>query len=336
MLKHHDYQKYIAVSLIVILLIFIVNALLPYINAFFGAFILFLIFYKFYDFLVAKFRLREGFAAAIVITTSTLFVIVPLSFLTWTSFLKIHDFLQGKEFSAAQFSSAIESIDALIPGVSLRPQLESMISSLVEYLRDFLLGALHSVSEIVITLVIMYFLFYYLLIKNKDAKQAIQNLIPFNNKNSEKLLESFKEVTYSTLITSGLIAVLQGMLIGLGFWMLGIEGAFFWGVLSAFLSFVPVLGISLVWIPGLLIFLAQENYFVSIGIIVLGLAASNIDNFIRPYIQKKVARIHPLITLIGIFIGLPYFGLLGLIIGPLLLIYLILTIQMFKEEYVKQ
>jgi predicted PurR-regulated permease PerM len=96
-----------------------------------------------------------------------------------------------------------------------------------------------------------------------------------------------------------------------------------------------VVGPSIVWGPASLIMLLTQNYVAGIGILIFGLVLSNVDNFLRPFIQQQIGKMHPLISLIGIFIGIPIFGLLGLIIGPLLLSYFFLTLKMFREEYFK-
>jgi predicted PurR-regulated permease PerM len=140
-------------------------------------------------------------------------------------------------------------------------------------------------------------------------------------------------VTYSVVISTGTIAVLQGALLGLAFYIFGLPGALLWGFVAAVLSFLPVVGPSLVWGPASLLMLLTQNYVAGIGILVFGLVLSNVDNFLRPLIQRQVGRMHPLVSLIGIFIGIPIFGILGLIIGPLMLSYFFLTLKMFREEY---
>jgi len=97
---------------------------------------------------------------------------------------------------------------------------------------------------------------------------------------------------------------------------------------------LPLIGPPLIWIPAVIIKFLEGDYFSAGGILFFGIIISTSDNFIRPYLQRKIGRVHPLVSLIGFFIGIPLFGLFGIIIGPLLISYVILTIKMFKEEYV--
>ena len=99
---------------------------------------------------------------------------------------------------------------------------------------------------------------------------------------------------------------------------------------------MPVVGAPLVWIPAAIVQLLQGEYIAGIAIVSAGLFISVIDNFLRPVIQKKVGEIHPFLSLLGIVIGVSLFGLIGIVIGPLLLSYFILTVEMFSKEYLTE
>ena len=115
----------------------------------------------------------------------------------------------------------------------------------------------------------------------------------------------------------------------------GIQGAFLWGSVAGILSFLPILGTSLIWIPASIVKFLQQDYVASIGIFATGILLILADNsFLRPVIQKKIGKIHPFQSLVGIVIGISLFGLVGVIFGPLLLVYLYLTIKMFSKEYI--
>jgi predicted PurR-regulated permease PerM len=196
-----------------------------------------------------------------------------------------------------------------------------------------LLSITQRVANLVVGLTIAYFALYYLLIRSDKTSKRFVELIPFHRKNAQRLQKEFRDVTYSVVITTGTIAVLQGVLLGIAFLVFGIPGALLWGFVAAILSFLPVVGPSIVWGPAALIMLLSHNLVAGIGILIFGLVLSNVDNFLRPFIQQQVGKMHPLVSLVGIFIGIPIFGILGLIIGPLLLSYFFLTLRMFREEY---
>ena len=186
----------------------------------------------------------------------------------------------------------------------------------------------------VVTLSLVMFILYFMFVSQDSLKKQLFAISPFNKKNTEKLGQEFTDVTFTSLVASGLLALLHGFLISLAFLFFGFGKIFFWGFIAMILSFLPVVGISLIWIPVALIALAHHDYFAGIGMIIWGVIASNVDNLIRPFLQSRIGKIHPLNTLLGVFIGIPVFGLLGLILGPLLLSYSVLIVKMFVEEYV--
>jgi predicted PurR-regulated permease PerM len=97
---------------------------------------------------------------------------------------------------------------------------------------------------------------------------------------------------------------------------------------------LPVLGSGLVWLPATLILVARGRYGGALVLLVIGAGiASNIDNIVRPLIYKRVSNIHPMITLVGAFAGVRYFGLLGILLGPLAIAYLFELLQAYREEY---
>jgi len=328
-MKQDRSKIYLSLVVIIFLAAFLAYALRPHINAFFGAFIFFILFSPVNRFFVEKLRFNKTLSAILIILGSVLIVVIPASVIITAAL--------GEAGTVMDYSSyVLERIDAFdesFPQYDVRGQVKEQISQLDEFLSSLLFRTVQGFSRATITLIILYFLLYYLLVNYKTVQAKSLHLIPFSRKNSLILYKEFRNVTYSTVVTTGLIAVLQGGLLTAGFLILKVPGAFFWGFLGAFLSFLPVVGITLIWIPAGVIYLLQGNWFVGIAILVWGFFLSNVDNLIRPFIQLKVGKMHPLVSLIGIFIGLPFFGLLGIVVGPLLLSYFLLAVKMFKEEY---
>ena len=111
--------------------------------------------------------------------------------------------------------------------------------------------------------------------------------------------------------------------------------AVLWGFIAAVLSIIPLVGAPIVWIPTAIIYLLSNNYLVAAGILGSGIVISLSDNFIRPIFQKKFGDIHPLISILGVFIGLNLFGVLGIIFGPLLMEIFLESTVMFKKEFIR-
>ncbi len=329
-MEHSKKNKKIFASIIITILVIILTfALFPYIKALFGALILFVIFKPLYNKIIKKTKLRKGIVALFIIILSLVIVIIPLTFLISLLVGEVTNIVENKD----SITENLKSVSKIIPIADLESKIQELISKTGSFLQKILVSTLQSVTLILINLIIMYFVLFYMLINSDKLKKITSSIIPFNNKNTQKLMDEFSNVTYSTLISTGLIAVLQGVLLGIGFLVLGIPGAILWGFIGTIFAFIPVVGIPIVWIPTGIIQIALNNRFAGIGILIWGFILSNIDNFLRPVIQNKVGKLHPLTTLIGVFIGLSFFGILGLILGPLLLSYFFLTMKMFNEEY---
>ena len=119
--------------------------------------------------------------------------------------------------------------------------------------------------------------------------------------------------------------------------MAGLSNAVFWGVLTVILAILPVVGSGLVWGPGVAALALEGRYGFAIALALWGaLAVGNVDNVIRPVVFRRWARIHPFVTVIGAFAGIRYFGLLGLLIGPLAISYFFELIRMYRVEYLTE
>jgi predicted PurR-regulated permease PerM len=213
-------------------------------------------------------------------------------------------------------------------------QIESAGTRLVSWLGTSALGLIGTATRLGIQLTICFFGLFYLLLAPRSAWKGVRPFIPFSAQNAERLRERFRDVTISTLIGTGLTAAVQGLLVGLAFWLTGIPNALFWGVVTIVLAILPVVGSGLVWGPGAIALAIEGRYGMAIGLALWGvIVVGNVDNIIRPMVFRRWAQIHPFITIIGAFAGINYFGLLGLLIGPLAISYFFELIRMYREEY---
>jgi len=324
-------KKTSALILIVVIGSVLIYALYPYVNAFLAAFILFVLFKPLFNVFV-KWRFNHSFSALLVIVISIFAVLLPLSLLV-SIIAKELQVLFPQFLTLLRSSPWLNSYwDNWFNGLSIGGQLAEFGNTARSLLGSFA----SAISGQVVNYVIMYFLLFFLLTADDDKlKEKIYSLVPFSETNAARLASEFRNITYGTLLTSGLIALLQGSLMTIGFLMFNLPGAFLWGLVATLSSFVPLVGVSFVWILTSVYLLLSGNWLAGLGFIAWGTFISTIDNFVRPLIQKKVAQIHPFVSLLGIFAGLSLFGIIGIVLGPLLLCYFLLTLGMFKQEYIK-
>ena len=168
----------------------------------------------------------------------------------------------------------------------------------------------------------------------EKMESVISKYIPLKNKNISLIASETKDIVTSYAIGIPILAVAQGICATIGYWIFGVENPIFWGFITALCSVIPFVGSALIWVP-LVAYLYATNdahnaLFLAIYSVVVVL---NVDNLLRIVLLKAFADIHPLITLFGVIIGLPLFGFLGLIFGPLLVSYLLLLMRIYVNEF---
>ena len=326
-----QYKRFIFIIFIFALLGFLFYALWPFANAFLGAAILYVLFKPVYNYLTIKRKFGKISAAMLILIVSLFVIIIP--------FLIIILLVTGEVLSIVNdpklFSESISFIGRFAANLGFEDILTRQISTITGYISNLFVDLLSGIGNFVIQFIIMYFTLFYLLTKKISLREKLGDFIPFNSANTAKLVKEFKNIANSSIVSTGVIAVLQGILLTIGFMIFNVSNPLLWGFVTVIVSFLPVIGPPIIWVPAVIVKFAQGNYIFGAGLLIWGIVLSTGDNFLRPYLQEKMGKIHPLVSLIGVFIGLPLFGLLGIVVGPLLISYALLTVRMFKEEHIR-
>jgi predicted PurR-regulated permease PerM len=323
-----DSKRDRAAFLIFVLGIGLVYNLWPFVTGLIGAPVLYVVFAPIYRWL-ARWT-KPGLAAGLVVLLGVILVLGPgLSFVGIIA-------NEAQDIASGVIRSPLLSRlrELRIGPYDVGAQIEAFGSRLVAFIGASALSLLGTATRLGIQLTITFFGLYYLLLAPEAAWRQVQPFIPFSRHNAEILRDRFRDVTVSTLVGTGLTASVQGLLVGVAFWVTGIPNAIFWGVVTIVLAILPVVGSGLVWGPGVLALALGGSYGRAIGLGLWGaLVVGNVDNVIRPMVFRRWAQIHPFVTIIGAFAGIQYFGLLGLLIGPLAISYFFELIRMYRAEY---
>ncbi len=214
---------------------------------------------------------------------------------------------------------------------------EEQIMPIITDVRDFLTGSIRSIityaSELLIKVFVMFFVLYYGFKEGDKMVRKIMELLPFSAKHKKELLDNVKNVIWGVLYGQLLVAILQGFAGGVAFWILGLPNPMFWGLVMGILSFIPLLGPPIVWVPAAIISFYQSNIWTGVILIIFGVLIMNIDNILKPKLIGSRVGLHPLIILVGILGGIALFGVIGFIIGPIVLSLSLIMIRLFNEEY---
>lgn len=315
-------------ALILALGLAILVALLPFTSGLLGAAVLYVICVGPYRWL--KRFVPDGIASALTLVGALLLIVLPIAWIVALVIDRAPDAIR-----TVQNSPLLARLSELRIGrFDVGEELAQASGTVMQWLSAQLFNFLGGAASASINIVIAFFGFYYMLHGSERGWITFRELIPFSTRTADELREHFYRVTRATLLGTALTAAAQGSLVGLGFFFVGLPDALFWGTMTAFVSILPVLGSGLVWIPGVLVLVAQGRYVAALVLTTIGwVIASNVDNLIRPFVYRRVSNIHPMVTLVGAFAGIKYFGLPGLLLGPLAIAYFFELLRFYRVEY---
>ena len=332
MTQHKNYSIFVSIGLILLLGTILAIAFKPYYNAFFGALILFILFRGLHKRFTTKNKMKQGTSAISIILLTIFIALIPIFFILTIAVSQVSTFISNAD--SLSKDEMVSWVDEHYPSADFSNIVTNFLGAIKKLSAKLIVGAIQNTTKFFTTLTVMYFMLYFLLVNDKKVEEGIIKYLPFSEKHSTKMYNEINNITNSAVMTTGLIAIIQGTLLGVIFMIFGVPGAVTWGIAAAILSFLPVVGAPVIYIPVALYYLATGSIGTGIGILIGGLILSSIDNFIRPSMQKKFGEMHPLVSLIGVFIGIPLFGLLGIVVGPLLISYFLLSIKFFYIEFV--
>jgi len=315
---------------IIVLGCFLLYALSGLFSAILGAIILFTVFRPVYLYFVEKKGWNKTLVALLIIFISLIVIVIPFLTLSFMVIGKIssinHNTLPIHQWTA--------QIDAFANKTLRQPHfVENTMQKLGGLATALFASVLEGAASIILTLLVLYFLLYFMLVQMRDFEAGLLKYAPFREQHTLKFANALRNSTYSNVLGQGIISITQGTLLILGFYAFGIPDPVFWGVIGAFMSFLPVVGGPTLCIPAGIILIANDHTLKGILLLAYGLLfIGNVDNVLRMIINKRVGNTHPIITVIGVFIGLPLFGILGLVFGPVLLSYFLLLLEIYETN----
>lgn len=225
-------------------------------------------------------------------------------------------------------------VEHLGPRADLKERLGEALVNIEGFLLSSALKIAGSVADIIIGLLIMFSMMYYGFVNGENYIKNISEVLPFSRGRSEKLMDKIRKITKTVIYGEVLIALIQGALGSMGFFIVGISNPVFWGFIMAILAFLPIVSSGLVWLPAALILIFQHQVANGFFLIIFGIVfIGGIDYFLRPTIISKGSSIHPLTAMIGAFGGLKLFGFPGIVIGPMIAALFMALFSFYYEDY---
>ena len=328
-----QYRKYSLITIILGLGLLLFLKMTPFMGGILGACTIYIMVRDQMLYLTQKKKIRKSVTAIILLIEAILCFLVPLSLAVWLLISK----LQTVNVATATFVDTITNLADWIRRKTeydlLSKENISSIASILPGIGQFLMGG---ISSFAVNLFVLVFVLYFMLIGGTKMEQYIYELLPFSDSNKKHVMNEINMIVRANAIGIPLLAIIQGAIATLGYYLFDAPSALLFGFLTCFATVIPIVGTTLVWFPLAAYMAISGDWPHAIGLLLYcGLIVTNIDNLIRFILQKKMADTHPLITIFGVVIGLSLFGFMGVIFGPLLISIFILCVNIFKEQYLK-
>lgn len=326
-----QYWKYSLITITLGLGVILFFQITPFLGGILGALTIYILVRKQLKQLITVRKVKRTIAATLITTEAIFFFLIPLALTVWLIVSKLQDI----NLDPQSIISPIEDVARIIKEKTgydvLGPDTTTYIISLLPGIGQFVMSGITSFA---VNLFVLVFVLYFMLIGGQKMENYISDILPFNKANTRDVVQEIKVIVHSNAVGIPLLAIIQGGVAMIGYWYFGVPDILLTGFFTCLATVIPMIGTALVWLPIAVYMCLSGDLFNGIGLAIFGtVVISQLDNLIRFVLQKRMADIHPLITIFGVVIGLSLFGFMGVIFGPVLLSLFFLFVDMFKREY---
>jgi predicted PurR-regulated permease PerM len=329
------YLKKITTAIILLILLVLAFFLVrPILLAIIMGLILAFIFSPVYD-LFYKYTKSKNFSALLICFILLIAIIIPLWFLTPVVIDQ-----SIKIYTAAQQIDFITPLKNFFPELFVSEDFSAEIGSTIySFVTKITSSLMTSLSQLILNfaiiflqMLVVFFVLFFVLKDKEELVKYIQSLLPFSKEIEKKLFKSSKDITVSVLYGQVVIGIMQGIIVGIGLFIFKIPNALLLTFFAALAGIFPIIGTALVWVPVVIYLLIAGDSLPAIGIAVFGLCSSLIENMVKPVFVSKRTNLNTSLILIGMVGGLLLFGILGIILGPLILAYLLIVLELYRKK----
>lgn len=324
-------RQIILIGIILFLTIIFVVQLSIFLPGLLGGITLYILTRKEFQKLTLQKKWHKGFTAILFILGSLIIISIPVYFSIRMVTPKInslinsqHEVIQGLQV----FSDKIEA------SFSFKLFTDENAKSIAAKISSFIPGLLNGTANLLTNLLMMFFLLYYLLLNGLSVEKYLNQIIPLKPENVDKLANETILMIRANAIGIPIICIVQGAVAAIGYLIFGVKEWAMWGFVTGVFAFFPLVGTMIIWVP-LVIFLYStgQNFTATWLTIYSIIITGNVDYITRLGLLKKMGNVHPMITVLGVIVGLKIFGFMGLIFGPLLISYFIILIKIYINEF---
>ena len=326
-------KQVLLLFLILLMLFLVIRELYLFLPGILGAVTLYILSRGHYFQLVYHRKWRKGWAAGLFILYYTILIGLPVFLAITLISPKLNTFLNDPE---SVIQSAKASMNTIQQNLGFTLVSESSLTESLGKVTAIIPSLLNSTATLVTNLAIMLFLLYFMLVHGADSERNLNRIIPLKQENINMLAHETKRMVKANALGIPLISLIQGTVAALDYYLFGVNEWGLWGFLTGVFAFFPVVGTMIVWVPLVIYMYAvgdngPATWLLLYSIVVTG----NIDYVARITLLKRMGDVHPVITVLGVIVGLGLFGFIGLVFGPLLVSYIILLFNVYVNEFIE-
>lgn len=314
--------------------------LVPFLGVIAWATVLVILFYPVHK-RIAKRLNRPSLAALISCLLVVLIILVPIALITIAVFNEFANALQSIQAgvnylldpNSPRSGPILNFVGRFIDISQLRSEefLLERLKGVSGQIAGQTLGFLGGLAGVIVQMFFVIFTMYYFFRDGENISRTVRDTLPLEREQAEGIMSRTREVIDASVYGVITIAAIQGTLGGLAFWVLGLRSALIWGVAMTFLSMVPMLGAFLVWVPAAIYLAATGHYAKALMLAVWGtFVIGMIDNFLRPKLVGSRTRLHELLIFFSVLGGLSVFGVLGVVLGPVVLAITLALVDVYR------
>lgn len=275
---------------------------------------------------------KKGLTVVALLISSAVLIIGPLYLLIHVLTNKVMVMLNDTNKIEADIKKAIDVVHTQF---NIDVFSENNISKITQIGTKILQTLLNASVDMFIQLGVAFLLLYFMLMNHKKLEDGFYRYVPLKNRNLKNMNADLRQLVISNAVGVPLTAFIQAIIAYIGYLIFGVDDAFTWFMLTIFAAMIPVVGAALIYLPLAIILLATGDTFNAIGLLIYSFVVVGLsDNLIRFALQKKMADVHPLVTIFGVIIGVNLFGFIGIIFGPILFSVFLWLIKLYKAEFV--
>ncbi len=327
-------KQVIILILLALMMYLVMKELYVFFPGLLGAITLYILSRGSYFQLVYHRKWRKGWTAGLyLLGYFILFVLLVYVTITLVSG-RIRPFVSDPETLLAR---AQQAVDVMQQKAGITVFTQETLTDLQARLTDFIPSLINDTSMLLANLAIMLFMLYYMLVHGKEMESYLQRIIPLKQSNIDMLAAETKRLVKASALGIPIISLIQGLTATIGYIIFGVNEYIIWGFLTGVFAFFPVVGTLIVWVPLVLYMYASGDTWNATGLFFYSLIITgNIDYLSRITLLKKWGHVHPVVTVLGVIVGLGLFGFIGLIFGPLLVNYIILLFRIYTNEFIDE